>query len=127
MKLLLDTHVLIWLDADPDRVNPKTKALLSDSANTLYVSAASAWEISAKRRKGSLPQHLSAQAFLEAYEAIELPVTIADGELAGELELAHSDPFDRMILAQAQRHGMSLVTSDGVMRAYQGVAIVYAG
>lgn len=127
MDYLLDTHVLIWLDLQPHRVNESVRALIDDTNNRVYVSAASAWEISAKRRKGALPPNLSAALFLANYNVSELPVTIADGELAGDLDLDHADPFDRMILAQAQRRGMTVVTSDRIMRSYARVAIVSAG
>jgi PIN domain nuclease of toxin-antitoxin system len=126
MDFLLDTHVLIWLDLEPHRVGKTARALIDDPSNRVYVSAASAWEISAKRRKGALPSHLSGASFVANYSVSELPVTIADGDLAGLLNLDHADPFDRMILAQAQRRGMTVVTSDRVMRSYEGVAIVSA-
>ena len=126
MNILLDTHVLVWLDTEPHRVSRATRALIDDMSNTIHVSAASAWEISAKRRKGALPSHLSGASFLAGYRVIELPVTVADGDLAGDLDLAHADPFDRMILAQAQRRGMTVITSDRIMRSYPGVAIVPA-
>ncbi len=127
MDYLLDTHVMIWLDVEPHRVSRTARALIDDPNNKVFVSAASAWEISAKRRKGALPSHLSGATFLANYRVSELPVTVADGDLAGDLDLDHADPFDRMILAQAQRRGMTLVTSDSVMRAFPGVAIVSAG
>ncbi len=127
MNYILDTHVLIWLDAEPDRVDRRVRTLIDDPTHKVYVSAASAWEISAKRRKGALPAHLSAASFLASYQVNELPVTIDDGELAGDLDLDHADPFDRMILAQAQRRGMTVVTSDRIMRSYAGVAILSAG
>lgn len=69
----------------------------------------------------------SASSFIQRYDVQELVVSVADGELAGELDWPNPDPFDRMILAQAERRGMTLVTSDGLMRSYERVAMIFAG
>jgi PIN domain nuclease of toxin-antitoxin system len=127
LNLLIDTHVLIWLDTQPDRVRRDARRALDDGANTVFVSAASAWEIGAKKRKGKLHAKTSASSFIQRYDVQELVVSVADGELAGELDWPNPDPFDRMILAQAERRGMTLVTSDGLMRSYERVAMIFAG
>ncbi|GEE01425.1 twitching motility protein PilT [Gordonia spumicola] len=116
--LLLDTNALLWLVSDPTRVNGDALAVISDPANDLYVSAASAWEVATKARLG----RLNASALLATWadtvnsmSAVDLPVDPADAILAGSLEWGHRDPFDRMIVAQAARRGLTIATSDRIL------------
>ncbi len=126
MDVLIDTNVLIWLDRRSRKLSSKAQGLVEDRRNILIVSAASAWEIAAKQRKGKLTGDVSASTFVATYEARELPVTLADGEFAGALEWSNPDPFDRMILAQAERRGLILITGDRAMFNYPAVATVAA-
>ncbi len=124
MKVLLDTQIMVWITVDDARLRPATRAAL-ESADAIYLSTASIWEISIKRAQGRLtvPDDLLDRVRASAIEP--LPVTMEHGWLAGGLPMLHTDPFDRMIIAQAIAEGMTLVTSDRRMREY-GVPIIAA-
>lgn len=117
-RLLLDTHVLIWWLTDDPKLGPRARAMIADERNEVYVSAVSAWEISIKRALGKLdaPEDLGSILEDEGFEV--LPITFFHGEQAGRLPLHHRDPFDRMLIVQAQAEGLELVTSDGAFVAY---------
>lgn len=125
MELLVDTHVLIWGMAQPDRLSTAAADALSDSDVAVLVSAASAWELATKVRIGKLPGGeslvLDYARNLERWLARELPVSSADALLAGTLSWTHRDPFDRMLAAQALRRGYALVSSDRVFDQVGGV------
>ncbi|ASR05379.1 type II toxin-antitoxin system VapC family toxin [Gordonia westfalica] len=113
--ILLDTNALLWLVTDPDRLAPSALDILGDPANNLYVSAASAWEIAIKTRLGRLdagPLLSSWSETIAAMAAMDLPIDAIDGAHAGQLVWDHRDPFDRMIVAQATRRGLTIATSD---------------
>lgn len=116
MKLLLDSHTLIWFLADDPRLSAMAAAVLDDNANVAYVSAASAWEITTKHRIGKLPDAAEiANDFAtvvreRGFEA--LPVSIPHAQLAGNLEGAHKDPFDRMLIAQALIEQLVLISNE---------------
>lgn len=124
-RVLLDTHTLLWWLADDSRLGPAARALIADERNEAWVSAASAWEISIKRALGKLeaPEDLDSIVADEGFE--RLPVTFFHGEQAGALPPLHRDPFDRMLIAQAQAEGLELVTADERLAAY-AVRIVNA-
>lgn len=126
MNLLLDTHVFLWWDAGSEKLGTRAKSLIETSGNTVFVSAASVLEIAIKRRLGKLAFAGSASAAIDLNGFAELPISAAVCEAAGRLDWAHGDPFDRLLLAQAQRHELSLVTADAVLLEYGGVAIVPA-
>ena len=118
MRLLLDSHALLWALADPKRLHAKATAAITDPRSTVYFSAASAWELEIKTQRGklSLPE-----GWLEAAEEtgfVQLPVTAAEARESARLEWHHADPFDRMLVAQAQIHGLTLVTKDPLIRPY---------
>jgi PIN domain nuclease of toxin-antitoxin system len=125
MRLLLDTHVLLWWLADDRRLGLNTRALIEDADNSVYVSAASAWEISIKRGLGKLkaPESLDAIILDEGFE--QLDISFLHGERAGALPPLHHDPFDRMLVAQALAEQMTLISSDKVMAGY-GLDIIDA-
>lgn len=115
---LLDTHVLLWLLGDPDRVPEHVRAELADRANSLRVSAASALEISTKVRIGkldapALPTTLGRR--VTDLGATPLPVTMEHGLLAGSMPWDHRDPFDRILVAQATLEELVLVTVDAAI------------
>jgi PIN domain nuclease of toxin-antitoxin system len=122
MRLLLDTHTLIWWLSDSSRLPDRTRFALYDPANEVFVSAASAWEIATKVRIGKLPEalelaqditrHLSRQGFRE------LAVSVEHGQRAGLLPGAHKDPFDRMLIAQAQSENLVLVSNEEIFDDY---------
>lgn len=110
--LLLDTHVLLWWLSDDERLPERMRAAVADGENEVFVSAASAWEMSIKAALGKLTVPDGLREELERQGFTELPVTVADGLAAGALPRHHDDPFDRMIIAQAARRGLQLLSID---------------
>lgn len=115
MNVLLDTHTLLWLVSTPSDVDASALVVLTDPNTALWVTAASAWEIAIKTRLG----RLDGEALLSAWSDIiadmsttELPIESADAILAGRLPWEHKDPFDRVIVAQALRHNLTIATRD---------------
>ena len=119
MRLLLDTHTLLWLITDNPTVLRGIREAVNDPANEVFVSAASVWEIAIKRSLGRLdaPENLVEQ--LKASDYTLLLVNFDHAEQVGELPLHHRDPFDRMLVAQAQVEDLVLVTRDGDIPRYE--------
>lgn len=124
MRLLLDTHALIWWLAGDDALSVPARQAIADEANTVAVSAASAMEVTTKFRIGKLAQ---AALLAQNFEAIiadqgfsELPISVHHARLAGEMKIDHKDPFDRLLIAQAQADGMVLVSNEA---RFDGFAI----
>jgi PIN domain nuclease of toxin-antitoxin system len=126
VNLLLDTHVFLWWDRGDKALNADAHALIADPANQVFVSAASIWEIAIKRRLKKLEFRGSALAAISANGFHELPILPMDAENAGALAWRHNDPFDRMLVAQARCLTLTLTTADVVIRAYPGVAQMWA-
>jgi len=120
VRLLLDTHALLWWLDDDARLEKSAVDAIA-GAELVAVSAASAWEIGLKQAIGTLrgPDDLSAELATNGFT--ELPVTVAHALAAGALPPHHSDPFDRMLVAQSQLEGLTLVTRDDRLGAY-GIA-----
>jgi PIN domain nuclease of toxin-antitoxin system len=119
VRLLLDTHTLIWAVATPARLSPVARAAITDPRNAVFVSAATAWEIAIKHALGRLT--FPVDRFDEEMAAAgfeQLPVRIGHGLAAGGLPRHHADPFDRMLIAQALIEGLTLVSDDAVFPAY---------
>ncbi len=117
---LLDTNAVLRLAAAPDRIAPAVRDTLADQANELIVSAVSAWEVAIKTRIGRLdggPLLSAWDETLEAMNATNLAIDSTDAIVAGQLNWAHKDPFDRMIVAQAVRRGLTIATSDDQIAA----------
>ena len=121
-QLLLDTHALLWWLAEPDRLSPAAHAAISDSANSVYVSAASGWEIATKVRLGKLPgigellNDLPQLLIAQGFEL--LPITLQQGLHAGSYPMPHRDPFDRLLAAQAELAMLTLVTLDPALQVF---------
>lgn len=111
MRLLLDTHVVLWWLAGRD-ISPAAREAIADPADDVAVSAASAWEISIKKSIGKLvaPDDLENQIRVGGFTP--LPIRIDHALVAGELPRHHDDPFDRMLVAQAMVEGLIVVTRD---------------
>ncbi len=121
MNLLLDTHVLIWWDEGRRLAAGARRAI--GEADAVYVSAASAWEIAIKVGLGRLhPTRTVEQAATES-GFLELPVTFRHAELVAALPKHHRDPFDRLLIAQAEAENLTLVTRDPVFRRYSAATI----
>ena len=111
MRLLLDTHALLWWLAD-EGLTGQAREAIADPANLVAVSAASAWEISIKKALGKLAAPDDLEHQVQAGGFLPLPITIAHGVAAGQLVRHHEDPFDRMLIAQARAEGLTIVTRD---------------
>jgi len=119
VRLLLDTNALIWVLTAPHRLSPTAAEAIEAEANDVYVSSISAWEIAMKRSHNRLeaPDDLDSQ--LDQKRFRRLPVEMRHASAIEFLPHHHGDPFDRMLIAQAQVEGLTIVTSDREMRRYQ--------
>lgn len=123
MRVLLDTHALLWWAQDDPQLSRKARVAMASFATEVYVSAASAWEIATKVRIGKLA---GAEAFAAEFpERVrhlgfrELPITVEHGQRAGLLPGTHRDPFDRMLIAQAQAENMPIISNESVFDEYR--------
>ena len=128
MRLLLDTHTFLWwLDGDR-RLPARVRRQIAANGNTIYVSAASAWEIATKFRLGKLPgaeavaRDVGVAVASQGFS--ELDITLRHAEHAGRLAGTHRDPFDRMLIAQAQLERVPIASGDDVFEEY-GVALYW--
>lgn len=123
MKLLLDTHLLLWAAGLPDRLSSTALEMINDPANELLFSAASIWEVAIKRGLGRSdfqadPRLLRRGLLDNGYD--ELPVVSAHVVIIESLPPIHKDPFDRLLIAQAAVEGITLLTADSVVAKYPG-------
>ena len=122
MRALLDTHALLWWLAGDSKLSSAAKPVIADDLNTIYVSAASAWEISTKVRIGKLPGAVEvADNFarcLNTQGFSELPISVADGLRAGSMVGDLRDPFDRMLIAQALSESIPLITNEVIFESF---------
>ncbi|MBE8971052.1 type II toxin-antitoxin system VapC family toxin [Nostocales cyanobacterium LEGE 12452] len=116
MSYLIDTHILLWWLFDDPKLHTDCRDIISNPDHRIIVSSASAWEIATKYRMGKLPE---AKQLVEQYSQIlhqakfiELAITTAHALRAGSLPIAHRDPFDRMIMAQAELESLVVITYD---------------
>ena len=123
MNLLLDTHVLIWWD-EGRRLAAEARRAIAD-ADSVYVSAASAWEVAIKTGLGRLRPIRTVEQAVDESGFLELPVTFRHAERVGKLPPHHRDPFDRLLIAQAEVEELTLVTRDAVFARY-GVGVIGA-
>jgi PIN domain nuclease of toxin-antitoxin system len=122
LRLLLDTHALLWWVAGDTALSLPARTAIADDGNPVFVSAASAWEIATKFRIGKLPG-VSAivadlAAVLDAQGFVALPIAFAHGQAAGALPGPLKDPFDRMLIAQAGYENIPIVSADVQLDAY---------
>jgi PIN domain nuclease of toxin-antitoxin system len=123
MKLLLDTHALLWEIAGDTRLRPHVRDAFRHAENSLFLSMASLWEISTKLANGRL--RLPTQdidyilSWMERWQVELLPVCVEHVRVASKLPFHHGDPFDRMLIAQANVEGFRFVSSDSKVRLYQ--------
>lgn len=118
MTLLLDTHVLLWWLDDPSQLSKAAHRAIADGRNTVYVSAAVAWEIAIKRALGKLEAPVDLEAAMAANRFLPLPVTIPHALAVQSLPDVHRDPFDRLLIAQARHEGFKLISRDPRVAAY---------
>ncbi|MCX5494177.1 type II toxin-antitoxin system VapC family toxin [Kaistia dalseonensis] len=127
MRLIVDTHILIWMILSPHLLPPAAKAIIEDESNDVIVSVVSLWEVAIKRRLGraSAPA-ASTQTFLEECAAINvaiLPVAAQHALSVETLPLLHGDPFDRLIVAQAISEQVHLLTHDRHLAGYSDLVM----
>ena len=108
MRLLLDTHALLWAIGDPERLRDAARSALWDAGNEVLVSVASIWEIGIKRALGKLTTPDDLGPHLEAADFDPLPISLEHARVAGSLPMHHRDPFDRMLIAQAQLESLTI-------------------
>jgi PIN domain nuclease of toxin-antitoxin system len=118
VKLLLDTHILLWWIADQSDLPEEARHVIADPEMEVLVSAASAWEIAVKKASGRLeaPEDLELEVARHGFEP--LAITFDHARSAGSLPLHHRDPFDRMLIAQARLESLTLVTVDRAFGRY---------
>jgi PIN domain nuclease of toxin-antitoxin system len=122
VRLLLDTHALLWWLLGDSALSAAAQAAVANEANQTFVSAVTAWEIAIKHKQGRLPSAPRLIVDLDDMIArqgfIELSITIRNAESAGGLPLFHKDPFDRMLIAQALAENLMLVSNEAIFDRY---------
>jgi PIN domain nuclease of toxin-antitoxin system len=122
MRVLLDTQAWLWMNSDPNRLSRETRELLSDSDNDLFLSAASVWELAVKQAIGKLRLPEAAEQFVPSRASAMgtnfLPINHRHALRGGGLPLHHRDPFDRLLIAQAQIEEIPILTADRVFGRY---------
>lgn len=119
MRLLLDTHVLLWWFNEPERLTQQAHAAIAEQTNDVFVSAATVWEAGIKAGFGKLRGADDLAARIVEQRLGELPITFAHAEVAAALPGHHGDPFDRLLIAQAQCEGLTLVSRDARLASYE--------
>lgn len=127
MRVLLDTHVWLWMQAEPEKLGPQARMLVEDEANELLLSAASAWEMAIKVGIGKLvlPEPLTkyVPSRMQSSGVTGLAVSHAHAAAVADLPRHHRDPFDRMLVAQALSEGVPILSSDLQFDAYDAERI----
>ena len=122
MRLLLDTHALIWWLAGDDALSRRARTAIEDAANSVAVSAASAMEVSTKFRLGKLPEAAllarDFEAIIDGQGFADLAISVHHARVAGEMNIAHKDPFDRLLISQAQVEDMVLVSNEALFDGF---------
>ena len=124
MRLLLDTHIFLWAVAGSSSLKPATRSLI-ESADEVFVSVASIWEVAIKARLGKIeadPDELVAAIAASGFK--ELAVSAAHAAGVAQLELNHNDPFDRLLIAQALAEPLKLLTADAVLVQYTDLVVL---
>lgn len=126
MRLLLDTHIFLWFISGDSRLTQTVKDAIQEPENDVYLSAVSIWEAIIKYRLGKLPLPKPAHTYLpeqrRRHRIASLPVIEEDVIQLGDLPSLHRDPFDRLLICQAQTQDLTLVTVDGNILAYPNTA-----
>ncbi|MBW1750984.1 MAG: type II toxin-antitoxin system VapC family toxin [Deltaproteobacteria bacterium] len=123
MRYLLDTHVFLWMAAAPEKLSQKVKGIVSRKNNHLHLSAASGWEISLLNNLGRIelpddPKRFVPEA-MQLLQVAPIPIGFSTAISAAALPLIHRDPFDRIIIAEAKKEKMTILTKDKQFSAYE--------
>ena len=131
MRLLLDTHVWLWMIGEDERLNEPTRAALSDPENDIFLSAAAVWELAIKHAAGKLKYTgspgVQVPIHIKRSGVLPLPITADHGLAAAALPMHHRDPFDRMMIAQALAEELTLATADDRLSAYEVPLLMAVG
>lgn len=119
MNLLIDSHVLLWALHAPEKLAPAARLAIEEGANPVFYSAASIWELAIKSAKGLLQVEAGFLEAINETRLVEMPVRSAHGWAVRLLPPIHADPFDRILVAQAQAEGLTLVTRDQFLEQYR--------
>lgn len=127
--ILLDTHVLIWLASDPEQLSPVAQTAIRAHPASLHVSVVSVWEIALLVKRGRLTLPLPPDEYLTRAIAhhglIELPLTRRVAQASVALPDIHNDPFDRILVAECNMRGLSLISRDGMIARYPGLPVIW--
>ncbi len=123
MRLLLDTHVVLWWQTDDPRLGREARRAIA-TAEVVWVSAVSGWEVAIKSALGRIRLDEKFHLTVRADDFSELPVSLVHADRVAELPVHHADPFDRLLIAQAQIEGATLVTHDRAIEPY-GVPVIW--
>lgn len=126
MDLLLDTHVVLWWNEGSERLRSDVRDMVRDPDNSIYVSAATPWEIAIKARKGRMAFLGPLDRLIEDSGFVPLPIDPAHSVMAGALDWGHADPFDRVLVAQATMERLVLVHADWAIREFGKVGQIWA-
>jgi PIN domain nuclease of toxin-antitoxin system len=126
LRLLLDTHVFLWWCADDRRLGEAEREVIRDGANDVLVSTASVWEMAIKQSLGRLKVPEPPSSAVARLGIGRLSISFEHAEATVQLPPIHRDPFDRLLVAQAKLEGLTLVTTDPLVRSYPGVAFLPA-
>jgi PIN domain nuclease of toxin-antitoxin system len=130
VKLLLDTQCWLWWFAQPERLSEEAITNIADETNELWFSVASIWEIGIKVAIGKLPLPEPPDSYISSrmgqLDVRSLEITATHALRAASLPLYHRDPFDRMLIAQAQLEEMTLLSADAMLRQYSDVSILWS-
>lgn len=126
MKVLLDTHVYLWWLDNPQKISKKAREVIENTNNTIFISAAVAWEIAIKSSIGKLKVPANIMDYMEEEKFIELPITTAHTVALAKLEDIHRDPFDRILLAQAKADKLVFITRDQISMRYSKIKMIRA-
>ncbi len=118
MNLLLDTHIALWWLGDTPELPDAVREVVQDADNVVYISAATIWEIAIKRALGKLEVGDEYLTEIAEQGFVELPIRWQHAQRVEALPMLHRDPFDRLLIAQAQTLGLTLVTTDALIRKY---------
>lgn len=118
MQYLLDTHVILWWFTTPEKISIKAQNIIREKTNTIFLSSASFWEMAIKKSLGrlTLPHNLIEAVTAESFKI--LPIMPEDGLGIVDLPLLHTDPFDRLLIIQAKRNDLIMITRDAKMMEY---------
>ncbi len=123
-KYLLDTHIFLWWISDADKLSREVFNIISDTSNKIYISSATIWEISIKEALGKIRVDTNLDIAIEDNGFIELKISAICANATKKLENIHRDPFDRMLISQAIKKDMTLITVDKYITQYKDVKIL---